>query len=192
MSGEVNEEVTLILPGVRQETEEARPTPVGELRIPAWEIPERSVSISPSLVAELRDMARDVARRAHAPYSDFHVGAALTMTDDSESRVFSGCNVENASYGGTICAERAALAAAAAAGFRRLELLVVSTIDSLGGSTEERSPCGICRQVIREFADEKTLVVLDHGAEGVLGEVLDIDRLLPWGFRFPGPQGMGE
>ncbi|MCB1062457.1 MAG: cytidine deaminase, partial [Verrucomicrobiae bacterium] len=103
--------------------------------------------------------------------------------DDPESRVFTGCNVENASYGATVCAERNAIFAAVAAGFRRISLLAVSTVSTLDGPIEERSPCGVCRQVIREFADASTLVILDRGAEDTLGDLVDIDRLLPWGFK---------
>ncbi len=173
--------IDLTLPAITF-PETAVETAAGRLSVPGWQVAEKTVAIRPSLVAELTGAAREAAARAHAPYSRFRVGAAVVMADDPEAKIFSGCNVENASFGATICAERNAIFAAAAAGFRRIELLAVSTLDSLAGPIEGRSPCGICRQVTREFADEKTLIVIDSGADDALGEVVDIDRLLPWGF----------
>ncbi len=185
---DADELVTLTLPAVTQ-PDSFLETVAGRLIVPGVALAEKNIVIRPSLVSDLTGSARAAAVAAHAPYSCFHVGAAVVMADDPAGQVFLGSNVENASYGATICAERGAILAAAAAGFRRIGLLAVSTVDALDGPLPGRSPCGVCRQVIREFADESTLVVIDSGETGVLGEVMDIDRLLPWGFTLGAGEG---
>ena len=98
--------------------------------------------------------------RAYAPYSHFLVGAALRAEN---GQVFVGCNVENASYGATICAERAAILAMIAAGQRALTSIAVFTdADTLA------MPCGVCRQVISEFQREASLVVANPRQQRVL------------------------
>ncbi len=97
--------------------------------------------------------ALDARARAYAPYSGFRVGAAVLT---AEGELFTGANVENASYGLTICAERVALAAAAAAGARRVASLAV--VSGPGASM-----CGACRQFLAEFADDATSILLGDG-----------------------------
>ena len=119
---------------------------------------------------ELRQVAEAARENAYAPYSDFRVGAAL-MTESGA--VYSGCNVENASYGATICAERAALAAAVAAGERTPRALVIVT-----GALRPTPPCGICRQVLAELAP--SLVIRSHAGSATAD--FDLAELLPNAF----------
>lgn len=114
----------------------------------------------PPDLAELVARARAVRELAYAPYSRFLVGSAVRAED---GRVFVGCNVENASYGATICAERSAILAMVAAGQRTIQSLAVFTdADTLA------MPCGLCRQVISEFQREARLVVANPRAQRVL------------------------
>jgi cytidine deaminase len=132
--------------------------------------------------AALVAAARAVRKRAHAPYSKFHVGAAIL---DEKGRVHVGCNVENASYGLTICAERNALAAAVAAGARRVRAVAVVT--TMG---REGTPCGACRQVLAELGDADTPVLL-AGPRGA-AEATTLGELLPRSFSFfPSPRRAG-
>ncbi len=113
--------------------------------------------------------AKAAMANAHAPYSRFHVGAALEAAD---GRVFTGCNVENASYGGTICAERVAMGTAVAAGARAFRRIAIAS-----DAAEPVAPCGLCRQFLAEFG--VTLEVLSVGASGrrqswVLSELLPL------------------
>ena len=130
---------------------------------------------------EIMEAARKVQKNAYAPYSKFRVGAAAIV----DGQLFIGCNVENASYGATNCAERTAIFSAVASGARNLEMLALTTDASDGSPLESRSPCGICRQVMAEFASDDTLIFLDAGSSEsheFLGEVMHFSDLLPWRF----------
>lgn len=119
-------------------------------------------------------MAVDAAQRAYAPYSNFRVGAAVR----TEAGLFTGCNIENASYGLSVCAERTAIFAAVGAGARRIEMVAVSCVDTgLDTGIGGRMPCGACRQVIAEFADRAVPVIV-HGAG-----VWQVNELLPEPFE---------
>ncbi len=113
--------------------------------------------------------ARKAADQAHCPYSNFHVGAAVRCTDGT---VVSGCNVENASYGLTICAERVALFSCVARGLQPLEL-AVSCVDALDDAPPaSRMPCGACRQVMQELLLQQAIVHIDGVGSRRLTELL--------------------
>ena len=117
--------------------------------------------------------AREAAEQAHCPYSNFHVGAAVRCTD---STVVRGCNVENASYGLTICAERVSLFNCVAQGLQPLEL-AVSCVDAQNNtSLSSRMPCGACRQVMQELLPNNAIVHIDGVGQR------RINQLLPEGF----------
>jgi cytidine deaminase len=107
--------------------------------------------LSEGQIVELTAAAAAVRERAYAPYSQFRVGAALRAADGT---IYAGCNVENASYGLTICAERNAIAQAIAAGMRDFTAVAVVTENGV-------TPCGACRQVLVEFGSEMTVIVAD-------------------------------
>ena len=98
--------------------------------------------------------ARAVREKAHAPYSQFKVGAAVL---GAKGGIYTGCNVENSSYGLSVCAERNAVAAAVAGGEKRIEAVVVMT-----QSAEPSPPCGTCRQVLSEFGPDVLIVLVNQ------------------------------
>ena len=107
--------------------------------------------------SELMDMAKEAMKSAYAPYSHFSVGAAVE-TDDG--KVYCGCNIENSSYGATICAERTAISKAVSEGYRRITRIAIC--DS---NNSFAWPCGICRQVMSEFAVEDFYVILEDNGK---------------------------
>ena len=120
---------------------------------------------------KLVEAAKAAMSRAHCPYSKFHVGAALLGSDGS---ITPGCNVENASYGATICAERGAVAAAVARGVRAFEALAIAT-----ETDEPVSPCGVCRQLLSEFAPSLEIICYARNGRSARYNLAD---LLPHAF----------
>ena len=114
--------------------------------------------------------ACEALENAYAPYSQYKVGACLLCEDGRE---FLGCNIENASYGATICAERAAVSAAVAQGARRFTAIAIA------GEKGDSWPCGICRQVLNEFSVEMRVIV---GQKGGAFDVVPLSELLPHSF----------
>ena len=125
--------------------------------------------------AELLELAAAAAQQAYAPYSKFHVGSALETEDGT---VFTGCNVENASYGLTICGERNAIFAMVAGGHRRIVQIAVVA----GGDTPPY-PCGACRQVINEFAEPDCPVYVAPTNRIEAYETMTLGELLPKSFK---------
>jgi cytidine deaminase len=133
----------------------------------------RKTNLSTGIRRKLERAATKVMKNAHAPYSNFHVGAAILLTS---GKIFSGCNVENASYGMTNCAERTAIFSAVAELGPKIEIQAVAVANDHGVAC---SPCGACRQVIYEFGPDATIYF--QGAEGP--KQAHITELLPEGFR---------
>ena len=121
--------------------------------------------------------AKKAREHAYTPYSNFRVGAALVT---KEGKIYHGCNIENASFGATICAERSAIAAAIAGGSRDFSAIAI-----IGGAenadTAPCTPCGICRQVLSEFCDPDFPVILENG-DGT-EKIVKLSELLPHSFH---------
>ena len=111
-----------------------------------------SAPLSPKMSADLINQAIAAQKKAYCPYSHYQVGAALLT---KSGKIYTGCNVENASYGLTICAERTAIFKAVSEGEKEIEAIVVATKD--GGM-----PCGACRQVLNEFNPKMTVISADE------------------------------
>jgi len=122
-------------------------------------------------MVKLIDLAFNVMKNAHAPYSGFKVGAVLICND---GRVFTGCNVENASYGLSICAERVAVFKAISEGYKDFEFLVL-----VSDSNEPCFPCGACRQVLWEFNPDLKIILSNKRRET---EEFGLRGLLPRAF----------
>ena len=125
-------------------------------------------------VRPLLETAMAVKKNAFAPFSHFHVGAAI-LTE--KGNVYRGCNVENASLGGTICAERgAAMASVAGEGYSRFRTIAIAS-----GSVEPAPPCAICRQFLSQFTDGDVPVYLVSTRTGVVKK-FDFSELMPYPF----------
>jgi cytidine deaminase len=119
---------------------------------------------------DLIQSAINASKNAYNPYSNYTVGAALQASDGT---VFTGCNIECASYSPTTCAERTALVKAISEGYRQFDKIVVVTQNA-------GSPCGVCRQFLYEFSPELTVIIAD--LDGQVHHVMSLSDLLPLGF----------
>lgn len=118
---------------------------------------------------QLIDEAIAASKQAHVPYSHFHVGAALLTTD---GKIYRGCNIENASYGLTNCAERTAIFKAVSEGDKQFSAIAV-----VGDTDGPISPCGACRQVLAEFCDDHTQIILANLKGDFV--ITNINEILP-------------
>jgi len=123
----------------------------------------------------LLHLAREAMKRSYSPYSHYPVGAAIHSTD---GRIFQGCNIENASFGATICAERTAIVKAVSEGAREFDVIAIATEDTPGW------PCGICRQFLSEFAPDIRVIVT--WGDGAFTEESALSGLLPHQFDLKG------
>lgn len=124
---------------------------------------------------ELIKRALEAKEKAYAPYSKYHVGAAVFTESE---KIFTGCNIENASYSSTVCAERTAIFKAVSEGEREIRAIAIV------GDSEYTYPCGICRQVIREFG--KDILIIIAKSENEYKEY-SLEKLLPYSF---GPENL--
>ncbi len=133
-------------------------------------------------VAELIRSAMEARKKAYAPYSGYMVGAAVLT---NELRIYTGCNIENAAYTPTVCAERTAIFKAVSEGWRRFKAIAVVGSPK-GDVTQHAFPCGVCRQVMREFADADNFVIIVAKSEQDY-QAFTLSELLPEGF---GPENL--
>jgi cytidine deaminase len=126
--------------------------------------------------SQLLEAAHNAAQQAYAPYSKFLVGAALLT---KKGNLFSGCNVENSSFGLTICAERVAIFSAIAKEGKDMKIFALAVVNQ---HNVECAPCGACRQVILEFGSDA--IILFQSSKGI--EETLLNEILPWGFCLDG------
>lgn len=124
---------------------------------------------------ELAHSAREAVEMAYCPYSGYKVGAAV-LTESG--KIYSGCNIENSSYGASNCAERTALFKAVSEGHRKITAIAVFTEEG----NDPPFPCGICRQVLSEFCTPETKIIIYDGERSVFNS--DLGELLPYSFKF--------
>jgi cytidine deaminase len=134
---------------------------------------ERTKEVKIESIDELIAAAKRVRANAYAPYSHFQVGAALLGSD---GRIYTGCNVENASYGLSVCAERTAVFQAVSQGLTSFQALAL-----VADSEEPVSPCGACRQILAEFSPEMPVLMVNLKGKIVRSTV---EKLLPSSFTF--------
>ena len=127
---------------------------------------------------ELFKIAQEMTRKSYAPFSKFCVGAALECKDGT---IFTGCNVENSSYGGTICAERTAFCKAISEGYHEFSKIMITARPDDGEVFSEAWPCGICRQFMKEFCDDDFIIMTAADDEHIRSYTMT--EILPEGFR---------
>ena len=135
------------------------------------------ITISEQKIKELIHSALAVRENAYVPYSGFMVGAAL-LTEDGN--VITGCNVENASYGAALCAERNAVGKAVSMGYRNFRAIAIAG-GMKDGISDYTYPCGICRQVLAEFAGDTDLIVISARSKTDY-KIISLSELLPEAF----------
>jgi len=138
--------------------------------------PRPTLEDEPMSVEQLIELAKEAMTHAYVPYSGYKVGAALLCADGT---VYQGCNIENASYTPTVCAERTAFFKAVYDGHREFAAIAVCGGKD-GVITGQFPPCGVCRQVMREFCGDDFLIYM-VGAEGTF-QTLTLAQLLPYSF----------
>lgn len=138
--------------------------------------------LNKEMIEELIEIAVDMTKMSYSPYSHFRVGAALLAKN---GRIYTGCNIENAGYTPTNCAERTAFFKAVSEGVREFEAIAV--VGGLHGKINGlTAPCGVCRQVMMEFCDPKTFqVIMATDKENY--QTMTLEELLPMGF---GPKNL--
>lgn len=125
-------------------------------------------------ILSLIDEALEIREKAYAEYSNFKVGAILITDEDKK---YKGVNVENKSYGLTMCAERNAIFSAVTDGMKKIKLMVL-----VGDTEQPITPCGACRQVMAEFADKNTKIIMSNLKKEY--EIVTMQELLPYAFEF--------
>ena len=132
---------------------------------------------------DLLEIATGMMKQSYAPYSHFHVGAALLT---KSGKVYTGCNIENAAYPATVCAERTAIFKAVSEGETQFESIAI--VGGINGEVKDYcAPCGVCRQVMREFCEAEFRIVLTDST-GLIKECT-LEELLPLSF---GPENVAE
>ena len=130
---------------------------------------------------KLIDSAIKASENAYAPYSNFFVGASLLC---KSGKIYTGCNVENVSYGGSICAERVAFCKAVSEGEREFDTLVIYCYNKNATEQNYAYPCGICRQFMSEFNQDIKIILCKKNNEKIESTETSLSKLLPNAFNF--------
>lgn len=120
---------------------------------------------------KLIESAKESLKRAYAPYSKYYVGASV---EDEKGNIYTGCNIENISYGATMCAERVAIFNAISNGSKKIKKIVIVSSGNIP------YPCGMCRQIMSEFMDKDGIVILEHNDKI---ESYSLDEIMPYIFK---------